>query len=72
MIKVGIVGLGFWGKVLLEYFSATKDCRVVAVQTRNPKREKEINLNGINFYTNLEEFFSKEKMDAIVIATPPP
>lgn len=72
MIKVGIVGLGFWGKVLLEYFRATKGCRVVAVQEINPEVEKEIDLDSIRFYTNLEEFFSKEKMDAIVIATPPP
>lgn len=72
MVKVGIVGLGFWGKVLLEYFMTTKNCKVVAAQTRNPERKKEIDLDRINFYTNLEEFFSKEKMDAVVIATIPP
>lgn len=72
MIKVGIVGLGFWGKVLLEYFKSTKGCKVVAVQEINPQIEKEIDICGIRFYTNLEEFFSKEKMDAVVIVTPPP
>jgi len=72
MIKVGIVGLGFWGKVLLEYFKSTKGCKVVAVQEINPQIEKEIDIYGIRFYTNLEEFFSKEKMDAVIVVTPPP
>jgi len=72
MIRVGIIGLGFWGKVLLEYFRTKNNCKVVAVQTRSTDHKKEIDLNGINFYTNLEEFFSKEEMDAVVIAIPPP
>lgn len=72
MIRVGVIGLGFWGKVLLEYFKNTKDCKVVAVQEINPEVEKEIDLGNIKFYTSLEEFFSKEKMDAVVIAIPPP
>lgn len=72
MIRVGIIGLGFWGKVLLEYFKNTKDCKVIAVQEINPEVEKEIDLGNIKFYTSLEEFFSKEKMDAVVIAIPPP
>ena len=72
MIRVGVIGLGYWGKALLEYFRTTKNCKVVAVQEINPEIEKEIDLSGIKFYKNLEEFFSKEKMDAVVVVIPPP
>jgi len=72
MVKIGIVGLGFWGKMLLEYFRAAKGCEVVAVQEINPEVKKEIALGNIRFYAELEEFFLKEKMDAIAVVTPPP
>ncbi len=71
MIKIGITGLGFWGKELLKYFKTAKGCKVIAAHDIIAKTKSEINLNGINFYTNLGNFFT-EKMDAVVVVTPPP
>lgn len=71
MLKVGIVGLGWWGKELLNYFRNTEGVKVVSAWSRNPQREKEVELKDANFYTDMEEMFDKEKMDAVVIATAP-
>jgi len=66
-----MTGLGFWGKKLLKYFRAARGCQVIAVHDKFAERRNEIDLDDINFYTDLNEFF-KEKMDAIVVVTPPP
>ncbi len=71
MIKVGIVGLGWWGKQLLDYFRSTERVKVTSLWSRNPKRAKETELRDANFYTNMKEMFKKEKLDAVVIATAP-
>jgi len=71
MIKVGIVGLGWWGKQLLNYFRNTEGIKVTSLWSRNPKRAKEIELEEANFYTDMEEMFKKEKLDAVVISTVP-
>lgn len=71
MLKVGIVGLGWWGKQLLDYFRNSEGVKVTSTWSRNPQRAKEVELKDANFYTDMEEMFEKEKMDAVVIATAP-
>jgi len=71
MLKVGIIGLGWWGKQLLDYFRNTEGVKVISAWSRNPQREKEVELKDANFYTDMEEMFEKEKMDVAVIATAP-
>lgn len=70
--KIGIIGLGWWGKQLLEYFRSTKGVKVTSLWSRNPKRAKEIELKDASFYTDMEEMFKKENLDGVVIATIPP
>jgi len=71
MIKVGFIGLGWWGKQLLDYFRSTEDVKVKSLWDRNPDRVNEIELKGENFYTDMEEMYRKEKLDAVVISTSP-
>ena len=70
--KVSIIGLGFWGKYMLEIFRATQNVEVVAVYNRNPKRLDEIELGPMHFYSDLKEMFDTEKMDATIICEIPP
>lgn len=71
MLKVGIVGLGWWGKQLLDYFRNSEGVKVTSTWSRDPQRAKEVELKDANFYTDMGEMFEKEKMDAVVIATAP-
>jgi predicted dehydrogenase len=70
--RISIVGLGFWGKYLLNTFNVTPGVEVVAVYSRSPKRLDEISLGNMHYYSNLEEMFEKEKMDATIICEIPP
>jgi predicted dehydrogenase len=65
------VGLGWWGKQLLNYFREPPCARVVAVCDKSPDALKAVDLGEARPYTDLEEFFAREKLDAIVVATPP-
>jgi len=69
--RIGIIGLGWWGKQLLEYFREAKGVKVTSVWSRNPKRKEEIELKDANFYTDMKKMFEKEKLDAVVVATIP-
>jgi myo-inositol 2-dehydrogenase/D-chiro-inositol 1-dehydrogenase len=69
--RVGLVGVGFFGKLLLKVLRETPGVEVVAVYDRTPGRENEIDLQTARFYTNLQEMFENQPMDAIVIAEIP-
>ena len=44
---------------------------MTAVQDMSAESVKGCDLTGANFYTDLEEMFDKEKLDAVIVATPP-
>jgi predicted dehydrogenase len=73
MINAAIVGLGWWGKTLVESVQGTSDVmRFAAVATRTVKPDveafaKEQNLQVAN---GLEAVLADPKIDAVVLATP--
>jgi predicted dehydrogenase len=69
--RVSVVGLGFFGKILLNVLRETSDVEVVAVHDRFPGRENEIELLSARFYNNVQDMFEKASMDAVVIAEIP-
>lgn len=69
--RVSVVGLGFFGRILLNVLRETSDVEVVAVHDRFPGRENEIELLSARFYNNVQDMFEKASMDAVVIAEIP-
>ncbi len=69
--RVGVVGLGFFGKILLSTLRETPGVDVGAVFDRFPQREQEVALQNASFYSDLEQMFTSEKLDAVVIAEIP-
>jgi predicted dehydrogenase len=69
--RVGVVGLGFFGKILLGVLRETPGVQVVAVHDRFPEKANEIDLQGARFYKKLEDMFDQEKMDAVAVAEIP-
>lgn len=72
MIRVGIIGYGYWGPNLLRNFVDTPDCQVIAVSDLRPERLllAQKRHPGIQATTNCRELIADTRIDAVVIATP--
>ena len=72
MVKVGIVGYGYWGKNLVRNFNALDNCDLVYVCEKNPSLSEKCakiypNLKVVSDY---EVLLNDDSISAIVIATP--
>ena len=72
MIKVGIIGYGYWGPNLVRNFIEIPDAAVVAISDLNPERLTLAHTRypGIETTTDHHLVLSNPRIDAIVIATP--
>ena len=72
MIKVGIIGYGYWGPNLVRNFNELPDATLVAVADMNSKRLAlaQTRYPGIEMTTDYHELLSNPRIDAIAIATP--
>jgi predicted dehydrogenase len=73
MIKAGIVGLGWWGKTLVESVSGTSDAiRFVAgaTRTRTPEIAEFAEIHGLTMKADYAELLADADLDAVVLATP--
>lgn len=72
MIKVGVIGYGYWGPNLVRNFFANNKCKVLKVADKNPKRLEILK----KFYPSIEavrdayEIINDKEIEAVVIATP--
>ncbi len=73
MIRVGQIGLGAWGKNLLRNFHSLPGCQVGIGCDQDPKRLEKFRgeYPSVRFTTDFEELLSDERLQAVVIATPP-
>lgn len=72
MIKLGLIGFGYWGPNLLRNFSANPGFEVVAVAEPRPARQEKIRLMApaVKIVDGGEEIIAMPEVDAIAIATP--
>ena len=72
MIRVGIVGLGYWGPNLVRCFSDIQDCKVTAVCDRDYDQLLRIKdrYPGVYPMENFDSLLDRDLVDAVVIATP--
>src|SRR6185436_19984081 len=73
MINAAIVGLGWWGKTLVEAVQGTSgDIRFVAGATRTvtPEVEAFASAQKFRLAPNYEALLADPKVDAVVLATP--
>jgi predicted dehydrogenase len=71
-LKIGLIGLGYWGPNLIRNFLSTKNCKLIAIaDMQAEKLEKYKSLYpGIETYTDANELIKNKNIDAVVIATP--
>lgn len=84
MTRVGIVGLGFMGKMHLRCYNALDDVIVTAICDADEKRltdttgaagniegaEAPLDLSGLALYTDFEKMLAEENLDAVSITLP--
>lgn len=72
MVRLGIVGLGYWGPNLLRNFDSIKECNVKYCCDLSEDNLSHVKAQYPNVETtdNYETLLRDEDLDAIVIATP--
>jgi len=71
-VKVGVVGLGYFGEKHARVYSESMLADLVSVVDVSPKRAREAakKYNAKSWYTSVYEMLKKEDVDAVSIATP--
>jgi predicted dehydrogenase len=72
MIKAAMVGLGWWGKTIVESAAGSEVIRFVAGASRTvtPELEDFAKKNGLRLAPNYEAVLADPEIDAVVLATP--
>jgi predicted dehydrogenase len=72
MIKIGVVGYGYWGPNLVRNFSECGRAEVVAISDLRQERLKmaALRYRGIKFTADASEILNDPSIDAVAIATP--
>ena len=72
MIKIGVIGYGYWGPNLVRNFMSNPSTRVVCVCDRAPARLEKVKAlyPSVKITTLPEELIADSLIDAVVIATP--
>jgi predicted dehydrogenase len=72
MIRVAVVGAGYWGPNLVRNFAACTDTQLVAVCDCNEARLAKLlsGYPGVEGIRNFEEVIARPDIDAVAIATP--
>jgi predicted dehydrogenase len=72
MIKIAVIGYGYWGKNLVRNFYNLTDCTVQLVADSDSKKLASLKqlYPNIALTTTIQDVFSAKEIDAVVIATP--
>lgn len=72
MIKVGVIGCGYWGPNLIRNFNAQPDAELSIISDLDEKRLQQVGLLYPNTRktTDYKEILADPKIDAVVVATP--
>ena len=74
VIRVGVVGLGYWGPNLARNFAAIAGCELAwCCDARDDVRERWVPAYpGARFTADIEDLLNDPELDAVVLATPVP
>ena len=72
MVRIGLIGCGYWGPKLLRNFTEVPGAEVVAVSDLRPDRLSSIQESwpGLFATTDADELLRMPELDAVIIATP--
>ncbi len=72
MIRVGVIGYGYWGPNLARNFSKNENCQLAAIADLDPEKLAKASrlYPGAQAIGSIEELLGREDIDAVAIATP--
>jgi predicted dehydrogenase len=70
MLKAGIVGLGWWGRIITTTLSDSSRLNLVAAADVDPAAEKFASAHGLSFTTDINSMLVKGGIDAVILCTP--
>ena len=72
MIKIAIIGYGYWGKNLFRNFISNEKCEVVSVADTDALKLNQLKQNypSVKTHESFIDILKVEEIDAVVIATP--
>ena len=72
MVRIGVVGYGYWGPNLVRNFAETAGAELVAVSDLDPKKLETVKKRypTVRTTTRFQELLEDKTIDAIAIATP--
>ena len=72
MIKVGVIGCGYWGPNLIRNFMFCPETKLIWVCDLDEKRLKKVSspYPGLRQTTHFEDMLADDKLEAVAIATP--
>lgn len=71
MVKIGVIGAGYWGPNLIRNFFQLPECDLKAVCDLDPKKLEKVRsaYPGVKTVTNEEELIESSEIEGVVIAT---
>ncbi len=72
MIKIGVIGYGYWGPNLVRNFAETRDAKVVSVADLDPRKLEIVQRRypAVQVTTRFQDLLEDTGIDAIAVATP--
>src|SRR3989449_10320146 len=72
MLRIGVVGYGYWGPNIVRNLRSLEGCHVAAVCDRNPAALKGVGQTypGLRVTTDPAELLTSPQIDAIAVVTP--
>ncbi len=72
MVKIGLIGFGYWGPNLVRNFSSQKEGKVTVISESREERHIQISkiYPEISICSNSDDLINDTNIDAVVIATP--
>lgn len=70
VLNVAVVGLGWWGRIIVELLVGSSKLRVVRVVDVNPQVESYAGERGIAYYASFEQVLHDSQVQAVVLCTP--
>src|SRR4029079_5213165 len=72
MIRMGVIGYGYWGPRIVRNFHSAAGCEVALICDRNPDtlRRAKKDFPGIDVTTDPCEILSSTAIDAVAVVTP--
>jgi predicted dehydrogenase len=72
MVRIGVIGYGYWGPNIVRNFSTHQDCKVVAVCDKNAAALARVlgRHPGVRVTTEVDDIVMAADIDAIAIVTP--